>query len=70
LSASGGLILVLSRLVGNQWVQKDIRPTISIIVSAYNEEAVIKEKILNALALDYPKELLEVLVSSDGPTDR
>jgi cellulose synthase/poly-beta-1,6-N-acetylglucosamine synthase-like glycosyltransferase len=56
--------------VGNQWVQKDIRPTISIIVSAYNEEAVIKEKILNALALDYPKELLEVLVSSDGPTDR
>ena len=64
------ILFVLARVMQNQWVQKDIRPTISIILSAYNEEAVIKEKILNALALDYPKELLEVLVSSDGSTDR
>ncbi len=63
------ILFVLARVMQNQWVQKNISPTTSIIVSAYNEEAVIKEKILNALALDYPKELLEVLVSSDGSTD-
>jgi cellulose synthase/poly-beta-1,6-N-acetylglucosamine synthase-like glycosyltransferase len=41
-----------------------------MIVSAYNEETVIREKIENALSLDYPEERLEILVVSDGSTDR
>jgi cellulose synthase/poly-beta-1,6-N-acetylglucosamine synthase-like glycosyltransferase len=45
-------------------------PSVSILVSAYNEEQVIEEKILNSLALDYPDGLLEVIIASDGSTDR
>lgn len=44
-------------------------PSVSLIISAYNEEDVIEEKILNSLSLDYPKELLEIIVVSDGSTD-
>ena len=42
---------------------------VSIIISVYNEEKVIKDKIENALALNYAPEKLEIIVSSDGSTD-
>jgi len=45
-------------------------PTVSLVVAAYNEEDVIAEKVRNARALEYPGELLEVIVASDGSTDR
>ena len=45
-------------------------PRVSLFISAYNEEAVIEQKILNSLSLDYPKELLEIIVISDGSTDK
>ena len=35
-------------------------PTVSILISAFNEEAVIERKIQNILEIDYPKEKLEV----------
>jgi cellulose synthase/poly-beta-1,6-N-acetylglucosamine synthase-like glycosyltransferase len=44
-------------------------PAVSLIVAAYDEEQVIAEKVANALALDYPRELLEVIVASDGSGD-
>jgi cellulose synthase/poly-beta-1,6-N-acetylglucosamine synthase-like glycosyltransferase len=44
-------------------------PRVSVIVAAYNEEAVIKSKVENALELEYPRELLEIIVASDGSTD-
>lgn len=44
-------------------------PTVSILISAYNEEAVIEKKIKNLLELDYPKEKLEVLIGDDGSID-
>ncbi len=44
-------------------------PIVSLIIAAYNEEAVIEAKVKNALALDYPRELLEIIVASDGSTD-
>lgn len=47
----------------------DIAPIVSIIVPAYNEEKVIGKKIENALALDYPKDKLEITVTSDASTD-
>lgn len=43
---------------------------VSLIIAAYNEEAVIARKIENALALDYPRECLEIIVASDGSSDR
>jgi len=45
-------------------------PRVTLIISAYNEEDVIREKIINSLALDYPRNRLEILVASDGSTDR
>jgi cellulose synthase/poly-beta-1,6-N-acetylglucosamine synthase-like glycosyltransferase len=47
-----------------------LEPTVSVIISVYNEEAVISEKVFNTLNLDYPPKLLEVIVGSDGSTDR
>jgi cellulose synthase/poly-beta-1,6-N-acetylglucosamine synthase-like glycosyltransferase len=44
-------------------------PSVSLIVAAYDEEDVIEAKIANALALDYPRERLELIVASDGSTD-
>lgn len=44
-------------------------PTVSLIVPAYDEEDVIAAKVANALALDYPRDRLQVIVASDGSTD-
>jgi glycosyltransferase involved in cell wall biosynthesis len=44
-------------------------PTLSLIVAAHDEQEVIAEKVANALALDYPRELLQVIVACDGCTD-
>ena len=45
-------------------------PKISFLISAYNEEKAIEEKLRQTLALDYPADQLEVIVASDGSTDR
>ncbi|WP_119395164.1 glycosyltransferase family 2 protein [Salinibius halmophilus] len=46
------------------------RPSVTLIVSAFNEEEVIGSKIKNSIKLNYPKDLLEVIVVSDGSTDK
>lgn len=45
-------------------------PRVSVIVAAHNEEAVIRERVANLLALDYPADRLEIVIASDGSTDR
>lgn len=45
-------------------------PPVSLILSVYNEEEVIEEKIDNFLALDYPADKLEFLIISDCCSDR
>jgi cellulose synthase/poly-beta-1,6-N-acetylglucosamine synthase-like glycosyltransferase len=45
-------------------------PDVSLIVAAHDEERVIERKVRNALGLDYPRERLEVIVASDGSSDR
>ena len=47
----------------------DIEPTVSMVIAAHDEAAVIGGKIENALALDYPPDRLEIIVASDGSTD-
>lgn len=44
-------------------------PKVSLIISVYNEETVLSDKLINSLLLDYPRELFEVIVVSDGSTD-
>ncbi len=47
----------------------DIEPTVSLVIAAYNEERVIREKIENSLRLDYPRDKLEIVVVADGSSD-
>ena len=47
----------------------DPPPRVSLIVAAYREESVIAAKVANALALDWPRERLEVIVAVDGGGD-
>ena len=44
-------------------------PTVSLILPAYDEEEVIVAKVANALALDFPRERLQLIVASDGSAD-
>lgn len=44
-------------------------PPVSLIIAAHEEERVIAAKVANARALDYPRELLEIIVASDGSAD-
>ena len=42
------------------------RPRVTLVIAAYREEAVIADKVANALALDWPRERLQVIVAVDG----
>jgi len=48
----------------------DFTPQVTLIISAFNEDKVIDQKIENSLSLDYPRDRLEVLVVSDASTDK
>lgn len=50
--------------------EADELPRVSLIVAAHDEETVIERKVADAIALDYPRRRLEVIVASDGSTDR
>jgi cellulose synthase/poly-beta-1,6-N-acetylglucosamine synthase-like glycosyltransferase len=45
------------------------RPTVSLIIPAYDEEEVIAAKVADALRLDWPRERLQIIVADDGSTD-
>lgn len=64
------VLFLLARLKRNDWVRGDGEPVVSIVISVYNEEGVIQEKIRNTLELEYPPEKLEIIISSDGSTDQ
>jgi cellulose synthase/poly-beta-1,6-N-acetylglucosamine synthase-like glycosyltransferase len=63
------LLYVLSRLFGHPVRSAEITPRLSIIIAAYNEESDIARKLDETLALDYPKDRLEIVVASDCSTD-
>jgi len=66
-----GYPLLLRLLAGRARIPSrlDALPSVSLIVAAHDEENVIGRRVRNALELDYPRELLEMIVSSDGSTD-
>lgn len=63
------LVFVLSRIFRRQANQAKFEPSVSVIITAYNEERDIAKKIENTLGIDYPKEKLEIIVASDCSTD-
>lgn len=55
----------------SQVVRKDaVQPSVAFIITAYNEEKRIREKLENTLAQDYPKDRLDIVVASDCSIDR
>jgi poly-beta-1,6-N-acetyl-D-glucosamine synthase len=62
----GLMARVRSRPVAKRRQQKSV----SVVIAAYNGASFIGDKLDSLLALDYPRELVEILVVSDGSTDR
>ena len=65
----GILITVLARFFRRPVRFAQRVPTVSLIVSAYNEEKVIADKIENCFAVDYPRRKLEFIIVADGSND-
>jgi len=64
------IIALLARLKRRKQEFPVITPQVSILIAAYNEERVIAEKIENTLALEYPRECMQIVVAVDGSDDR
>lgn len=62
-------LALLSKVRKRPVTQGDITPPVSLVVLAYNEDAVISDKIRNCLLLDYPQDRLEIIVVTDGSED-
>ena len=63
-------LLLLSWFWNRPVLVGDIQPRVSFVITAYNEEARIKDKIENSLQQQYPLERLEIVVASDCSSDR
>jgi cellulose synthase/poly-beta-1,6-N-acetylglucosamine synthase-like glycosyltransferase len=63
------LMFAISRLSPRPVIRADIQPRVSLIIAARNESRDIAAKIENALALDYPRDLLQIIVASDCSDD-
>lgn len=63
------VVFVRGRLVRKPYTSADITPPISMVIAAHNEAANIGAKLDNILAMDYPREQLEVIIASDGSND-
>ena len=67
------LMLFLARLRSEKplgLLNEDDLPTVDILFAAYNEEAVLEEKLQSLFKLDYPKDKIRIRVGSDASSDR
>lgn len=64
------LIAAISSLRPRRVKRGEYSPKVSVIITAFNEERALAAKLENTLALDYSRNLLEVIVASDCSTDR
>lgn len=64
-------ILILGKIIKrkNKTIVNNEK-SISIIITAHNEEKIIQQKLENVISLDYPKEKVEIIVTSDNSTDK
>jgi len=63
------LLWILGKIRPRPVRRGDVTPFVDLVIGAYNEEAVLRQKIENCLALDYPVEKLRVTIASDASTD-
>jgi cellulose synthase/poly-beta-1,6-N-acetylglucosamine synthase-like glycosyltransferase len=64
------LVYVVSVLFPKTVRNAVFAPRVTVLITAYNEERAIRQKLENTLQIDYPADKLEILVASDGSTDR
>lgn len=64
------LLLPKKNIFNFNSAKKSELPFITLIITAYNEESRIVDKINNTLAISYPKNKREILIASDGSTDK
>jgi len=64
------LIWLLSRLMARPVRRGDFLPTVSVLISVWNEEDVIEARIRNLRELDYPADKINFYIGSDHSTDR
>ncbi len=68
------LLLFLAGKIGIRRSRRETEatdlPSVCLIISAFNEEQVIRDKIQNSLSQQHPADKLTILVASDGSTDR
>lgn len=63
------LLALLARLRSHPVQAQPQTPSLTLLIAAYNEEQVIAARLENALAQDYPRDRLQILVAADGSTD-
>lgn len=64
------LLMALARRRSIPVLAAPLQPPISILIAAHNEEANLARKLRNLYELDYPSEKVQIVVASDGSTDR
>lgn len=64
------LVLLRGRVARSPYARAAVTPAVSVVIAARNEEASIGRRIDNLLSLDYPQDLLDVVIASDGSEDR
>jgi glycosyltransferase involved in cell wall biosynthesis len=63
------MLWIVSNTLPRKRERADFEPEVSLVITAYNEEKRIREKLDNSLSVDYPREKLEIIVVSDASTD-
>jgi len=65
------VIIYLLSLIRHKKINKgNFEPSVTLLIPAYNEEKIIREKILNCLGLDYSADKLQIVIISDGSSDK
>jgi len=64
------VIYLLAQVIGRDVRKSDIEPPVTVLIAAFNEEREIERTVINKLTQDYPPDRLEIIVISDGSTDR
>ena len=62
-------LIILKSLRRRKVIRKPLDVSVTLIITAFNEEKRIREKLENTLALEYPAQKLQIIVASDGSTD-
>jgi cellulose synthase/poly-beta-1,6-N-acetylglucosamine synthase-like glycosyltransferase len=64
------IVLLLASTLDRGVKKADVEPRVAVVLAAFNEEREIRDTLINKLSQDYPPQRLEVIVVSDGSTDR